>query len=120
VGLGGIGCAAHRQPNPQASPTSTTEPGTDLPAYRLTVSGQAAQGTAVAAAPSPTVGLPAFLTDPGAAVSVTLHGGAQPPTPVRLSFSFAGKTPPRSDHDVTRAVAAVAEGSTEPEILPSR
>jgi hypothetical protein len=102
--------------------TSTSvaaQPGTDLGAYRLAVGGVAAQGFSVSSAPASTAGLPAFVGDPGAAVNVALPGGVQPASPVTLSFSFNGKTPPRSDHDVVPAVAAVAEGSTETEVLPS-
>jgi hypothetical protein len=111
-------------PSAKSSPAITSTPSTDRSldtnAFKVTVSAdQSTPPLTVTASNQPPPQLPDFLTgnDPG--VDVAMPNGAQPNKPVTLKFDFSGK-PAFGTPGTVPAVAAVSEGMTEPEVLPSQ
>lgn len=119
----GTGCGSPHQdaqPQQQKQEPQPQSQGAELrtAGYRVTAQGEA--GLVVAPEQVSVQGLPDFVSSAGDAVSVRLPQDAQPAQPLTVTFDFTGGTPPRSDDGFVPAIAAMGEGTDEPEILASQ
>jgi hypothetical protein len=110
----------HRQSaTPSPSETgSGSQRAFDTPGYALTVSGVADLSVAATSKQLPT--LPVFLHSTGPSVDVDLNQAGQPAQPLTLRFDFTGKSDPQVSPALVPAVATLADGSDQVEVLKSQ